>query len=93
MTTRKELIIKKYLVLEKELKQYFQEGLFPSLDDVDVGDLVYLLTMTFLGIDSELDYQNKIKELMSCNGLTLSQPLFDKFCPSVIEFIIWLKAL
>ena len=40
MTTRKELIVKKYIELQNELNENYQiSGLFPSLEDVDVSDL------------------------------------------------------
>ena len=32
MTTRKELIVEKYLLLETELKKYVTDDIFPSLN-------------------------------------------------------------
>ena len=53
MSTRKELIVAKFSILEKELKPLFKRTLFPSLEEIDLADLVYYITITFLGIDSE----------------------------------------
>ena len=47
MTTRKELIIKKYAILEEQLKQHINVNLFPSLLEIDLSDFVYFVTLTF----------------------------------------------
>ena len=49
MTTRKTLIVERYGALEVELKKHLDAELFPSLDSVDIADLVYLITISFLG--------------------------------------------
>ena len=93
MTTRKELIIKTYVALEIELKRYFDGTLFPSLDDIDVSDLVYFVTITFMGIKTNEEYQSKLKDLMKYNEIDVSQEVFDTIAPLVIEFISWLREL
>ena len=45
--TRRELIIQKYCALELELSQYFDNSLFPSLDEVDLADMVTYITRIF----------------------------------------------
>ena len=72
MSTRKELIIKKYAILEQELKQHINGNLFPSLHEIDMSDFVYFVTLTFVGVDSEEQFQVKIKELAESNGVALS---------------------
>ena len=68
MTTRKELITVKYNVLEVELKKYINNELFPSLDSIDLADAVFFITMIFLGITSEEEYDTKIKELLATHN-------------------------
>ena len=91
--TRRELIIQKYCALELELSQYFDSSLFPSLDEVDLADMVTYITMIFLGIQTEEDYRGKIRELMMTNGVTAGNDVFDKAAPLISEFVIWLKQL
>ena len=93
MTTRKELIVEKFTTLEKELKPLFNGTIFPSLEEIDLADLVYYITITFLGIDSEQQYNDKIEELLSSNNIQTTKEVFGKISPKIIEFISWLKKL
>ena len=93
MSTRKELIINKYAILEEQLKEHTGGYLFPSLQDIDICDFVYYVTLTFLGIDTEEQFQVKIKELAVSNSVILSDDVFLKIVPLVMEFILWLKKL
>ena len=51
------------------------------------------VTLTFVGVDSEEQFQVKIKELAESNGVALSEEVFVKVVPLVMEFITWLKVL
>ena len=93
MSTRKELILEKFTTLEKELKPLFNGNIFPSLQEIDLADLVYYITVTFLGIDSESQYNEKIEELMISNNIKTTKEVFGKISPKLIEFISWLKKL
>lgn len=91
--TRKDLLIEKYTGLEKELKQYLNNDLFPSLDSVDVADLTYYITMIFLGISTREQFDAKLKELIETNGVNVSSENYDKVLPLVEEFILWFRTL
>lgn len=93
MTTRKALIIQKYTALEAELKLYIKDEIFPSLDSIDVADLVYIITMLFLGIDTPDAYDLKITELIQTNKISMTDDVYSKISPLIIEFIVWLKSL
>jgi hypothetical protein len=93
MTTRKSLIITKYVMLESQLKKYIKDDLFPSLDIIDVGDLVYLITMMFVGIDTPSAYDLKIKELININKFIVTDDVYLIVFPLVMDFIIWLKGI
>ena len=93
MATRKTLIVEKYTALEAELKKHFSADLFPSLDAIDVCDLVYFITMTFLGVDSEEQYCEKIRELMTANAVKVDDDTFRVTQPLIAEFVAWLKKL
>ncbi len=93
MTTRKQLIIEKYLVLESELMKHVDGSIFPSLDEIDVTDMVFFMTMTFVGVESKEAYHAKIRELIEGSGIRITGGVFEKIAPLIIEFIAWLKKL
>ena len=93
MTTRKTLIVERYGALEVELKKHLSAELFPPLNSVDVADLVYLITMLFVGVDSEGQYSAKIRELMDGNGVKVDGPTFDIIVPLIRNFVAWMKLL
>lgn len=93
MTTRKELIVGKYTALETELKKHFDNTLFPSLEDIDLADLVYYITMIFLGTITDLQFHAKIRELLDTNGVKVSDDVFQKIAPLIIDFVQWMRAL
>ena len=91
--TRKDLIIEKFTLLEKELKPLFKGTIFPSLEEIDLADLVYYITITFLGIDSESQYNEKIQDLMKSNKFEVTEKVLGEISPKIIEFVSWLKQL
>ena len=93
MTTRRELIIQKYCALELELSQYFDSSLFPSLNDVDLADLTFYITATFLGLNDSVSMGEKVKELIVANNVTITDENQVKVVPLVIDFIMWLRVL
>ena len=93
MTTRAALIIERYTTLEAALKPYFAAELFPSLADIDLADLVYFVTMTFLGVDSDDQYTQKIEGLVSTNSGPMTPATRAAVVPLVRDFVRWLKCL
>ena len=41
MTTRKELIVEKYCILEKELLKFIDQDILPDIEDIDICDIVF----------------------------------------------------
>ena len=93
MTTRKELIVEKYLLLETELKKYVTDDIFSSLDSIDVADLVYYITLIFLGVTTDEQYRIKIRELLITNGIKISDINIGIIIPLIQSFVEWMKAL
>jgi hypothetical protein len=79
--------------LEVELRKHCSADIFPSLEDVDASDLVYLVTFAFAGIESEAQYSEKIRELIDANDVRLSDDAFKVVIPLISEFVAWLKLL
>ena len=93
MPSRKDLILHNYMILEKALQKYISKEIFPNLEDNDIIDVVYYITMSFLGIDNENQYNDCIKQHLINNNVKLN----DYDCKIVVdlirEFIIWLKTI
>ena len=47
MPTKKELITENYLILTKALEEFIEKSLLPTLDDLDIVDIMYLLKHFF----------------------------------------------
>ena len=47
MTTKKEIIIKRFLQYEHEIKQLIDASILPSLEDIDVCDLLIFINLYF----------------------------------------------
>ena len=92
-TTRKIDIIKKFGILEEFVKLHVQSSLFPNLDDYSTGDLVYFITLIFMGVESEIQFCEKVKLLANLNNFDLNDSTVDIILPNIIEFVIWLRNL
>ena len=97
MTTRKELIIEKYSILKEQIMKYTdQESFFGISDDINddsIADLVFYTTMLFVGIDTDIQYENKIQELFELNQINISKENELKVIEIIREFVQWLKLL
>ena len=97
MTTRKELIIEKYSILKEQIIRYTdQESFFGLSDDINddsIADLVFYTTMLFVGIDTNIQYENKIQELFELNQVNIARENELKVIEIIREFVQWLKLL
>ena len=76
MTTRKEIIIKKYLEFQEKIKLFdINENIFPSLEEMDVVDiLIYFSTKSF-SILYSFDFK-KILYLIQIINFCLNQIIY-----------------
>ena len=88
-----ELLVEKFTALETELKKYVDSSLFPSLDEIDHSDLVFYITMTFMGVTSADAFRTKITELISSNQIAVTATELEHIVPLVQEFVLWLRVL
>ena len=83
METRKEIIIKHYLEFQKQLHdKKFDCSIFPSLEDVDIVDLLVLFNYTF---NNSTPIAQSLDELMKANSIECSEEI-RQIC---IHFIQW----
>ena len=93
MPTRKELIIEKYAQLERELGDYLDTDIFPNLNDIDICDMVFLITYQFMNIETNEQYTIKIKEMLQSNNIIITQDKLIAIVPLISVFVKWLKQL
>jgi hypothetical protein len=90
MSNRKEILIKKYLEFKQHLDSIeFNTSLFPSLDDVDIVDLLFFFNLCFT---HTTDYETAIRGIASSYGYQISDEKYSKGMPYITEYIEWLKA-
>ena len=93
MSTRRELIINTYKTLEKDLKTVFDDELFPDIEEIDLADIIFLLTFIFLGIETVEAYEKKIDEIIESKNIVTTDDNKRLIYPKIIKFICWLKQL
>ena len=90
MTTRKEIIIDIYLEFHNNIKQIVDVDIFPTLEDLDVVDLLLFFNMTF-GYTTE--YESIINDLILFNGVKIQPDELEKVMPVITTFIDEFKLL
>ena len=91
MTTRKELITQKYLELQKDLKEKYEiDGIFPSLEDVDISDLIYFFNLKFNSDDVDVRI-TKVQEIASYCNVEIKEENFNEAFTLINEYIDFLK--
>ena len=88
--TRKEIIINKYLEFQNNIKQIVDVNIFPSLEDLDVVDLLLFFNMTFA---YATEYESIINDLILFNGVNIQPEELSKVMPIITKFIDEFKLL
>ena len=84
MPTKKELITENYLILTKALEEFIEKSLLPTLDDLDIVDIMYLLKHFFPKEKTQDDYIAMINFLISEKEVIIS----DDHLPIIINLIL-----
>ena len=84
MPTKKELIIENYLILRKALEEFVDKSLFPSLEELEIVDVIYLLNLFFPKGKDDEDHLNMIKFLISSKEIIIR----DEHLPIVYNLIM-----
>ena len=89
MSNRKEILILKYTGLIQNLSLVgFSPEIFPSLEDVDVVDLLLLFNYYF---SSTTDYEPKVREIAQLQEIHITEEEYEKGMPIIVNYINWLK--
>ncbi len=87
MATKKDMIIKKFLQYEKNVKEIIDTSIIPSLEDIDVLDLLLYINLYF---NNEQDKKKTILYLIDMQGIVITQEQFNKAMPITLDLIEWL---
>ena len=87
MATKKDIIIKKFLQYESEIKKIIDTSIIPSLEDIDVLDLLLYINLYF---NNEQDKKKTIIYLIDMQSIDITQEQFDKAMPMTLDLIEWL---
>jgi len=88
-TTRKEVLIKKYMEFQVNVHSIIGENsFFPSLDDIDVVDMLIYFNMFFHSIT---DYHTVLKDMMYMNNVKVSDEDYILLYPVISGYIDWMK--
>jgi len=82
MTTKKSLIIIKYLKVVEEIKQITGKNIFP--DFIDAIDIIFYFGYNFM---NESEYCQAIDDILEINNIFLDDELFEKVCDIIIDFL------
>ena len=88
MTTKKEVLIKKYIDYQNQVKQLIDCQILPSLEDFDILDILLYFNLYFnIG---QPNYEKVIREMIVYNKLVIDENDLLKVLPISIELIEWL---
>ena len=90
MTTRKEIIINKYLEFQQKLKDIVDIDIFPSLEELDIVDFLIYFNMTFSNTN---DYESIINDLIYYKNIKVEPIILEKAIPIITQFIDEFKLL
>ena len=90
MATKKEVLIKKYIEYQDQVKKIINCNILPSLEDYDILDILLYFNLYFnLG---QIDHEKTIRDIIYWNDLVIQEDDIQKVLPLTMELIKWLIA-
>jgi hypothetical protein len=86
--TRKELITEKYISLKIQLEEYIDDSLFPSIEDIDISDIIFYLNVYFPK-NGESEYITTIENLLK--PIQINDNDISTVTNLIIDFISFLN--
>ena len=87
MESRKEYLEKQYNLFSNELKDIIGENIFPSLEDVDIVDILTYFQITF---GSATEYEEIVKSVIKYH-VNITDEQFLQIYPIIEKYINNLK--
>ena len=90
MAPKKEVLIKKYIEYQDQIKKIINCNILPSLEDYDILDILLYFNLYFnLG---QIDHEKTIRDIIYWNDLVIQEDDIQKVLPLTMELIKWLIA-
>ena len=91
-TTRRKVLQEKYNELIINIRQHTNEIIFPSLEDVDLIELIFYFNHFYGAID-ENQYRKTTLDILQVKNIVLDESTFDKIYPVVFDFLVFFKGM
>ena len=88
MTTKKEVLIKKYMDYQNQVKKIIDCNILPSLEDFDILDILLYFNLYFN--NGQLDYKKIIDDIIDSNKLNINENDLQIVMPLTLDLIDWL---
>ena len=91
-TTRAQVIAIKYNNTISKLTPLLDDktnSILPSLADISLADIIFYFGLTFT--DGTDEYQQNLRDIMKCQGISVTDETFKKIHAIVLPFIQFLK--
>ena len=86
MISKKQLIIRKYLLMVKQLKKILHVDIFPEM--YDVVDILFYFQYSFMMVPHPPE---KIEDLLEINNIKLDDNTFGDVSEIILDFIFLLQ--
>ena len=87
MATKKDIIIKKFLQYETDIKNIVSSSIIPSLEDIDALDLLLYINLYF---NNEQDKQKTVIYLIEMQDIDITHEQLTKAMPITLDLIEWI---
>ena len=88
MTTKKNILIKKFIDYQNQIKQITNENILPSLDDFDILDILLYFNSYFnVG---QPNPEKVIRDIIELNKININDNDLQMVMPLTLDLIEWL---
>ena len=88
MISKKQLIIRKYLLMVEQLRKILNVDIFPEFNNPI--DIIFYFQYNFLMVPHPAE---KIEDILILNNIILEDDVFGLVCDIILDFIILLNNL
>jgi hypothetical protein len=88
MISKKQLIIRKYLLMVEQLRKILNADIFPEM--YDVVDILFYFQYSFLMVQHPPE---KIEDLLEINNIKLDDNTFGDVSEIILDFIFLLQSI
>ena len=91
-TTRRKVLYDNYNQLIVNIRKHTNEIIFPSLEDMDLIELIFYFNHFFESIQ-EPDYKRTILDIMKVKNIILGDKTFEMIYPFIFDFLVFFKSM